>query len=683
MKRLLIFFATVISLNLTAQNVPRKEFNPASLVDEIFASQDLDISYQDLYENYLQLISNPLDLNTVTDEQLRSLYILKQDQINSFLKYRDEAGPFISVYELQSIFDSDTFYKIIPFVFVPDATQSFNKSIFNRILTEPNNYLLLRWGRTIEQQKGYSESASPTSRYAGTPDNFYSRFRTSRAGDFSLGFTLKKDAGEKIAWDPSGKYYGFDYLSFHLQTINKGKIKNLIIGDYQAQFGQGIALGSFFGIGKNGEAVNTMRRANLGFLPYTSIYEAGYFRGAAISYSLGKNLTLHSMVSSRGRDRSLQQDTVSSTTDYLSSFNYSGLHRSASELANRNAAMETNYAGVFQFKNHSLDAGLIFHQTQFSIPFQRSPSIYNQFAFSGNANANAGAFLNYNFNNFAFFSEFTQTISNGRALVAGVLASLTSKLDVSLVYRRFDKKFYSFYSNAIAENSIPQNESGMYWGWKYSFNKKYSIAGYFDLFNFPWLKYRSYSPSDGSEWLLRFNYRPSKTVYIFLQARQESKQRNTTTDTNLYLTANGTKQNYWINCDYSANARLSFRSRAQFSSYSIQGKTTYGNVLLQDVTYEIGRFSITGRYALFDTDDYDNRLYAYERDAWLAFTFPAYYGKGIRQYLMIQYRLNKRTDFWLRWGQTRYSNTGTIGSGGETISGDTRNDVKFQARIRF
>src|SRR5258708_11289007 len=120
MKRTLIVFAMTISLNLAAQDFPRKEFNPASLVDEIFAAQDLDISYSDLYENYLQLISNPLDLNSVTDEQLRSLYILKQDQINILLTYRKEAGPFVSAYELQTIFESDTFHKIIPFVTVPD-----------------------------------------------------------------------------------------------------------------------------------------------------------------------------------------------------------------------------------------------------------------------------------------------------------------------------------------------------------------------------------------------------------------------------------------------------------------------------------------------------------------------------------------------------------------------------------
>jgi hypothetical protein len=292
-------------------------------------------------------------------------------------------------------------------------------------------------------------------------------------------------------------------------------------------------------------------------------------------------------------------------------------------------------------------------------------------------------YLNYNFNNVSFFSEFTQTINNGRAAVVGVLGSLTPKLDMSLVYRKFDKNFYTFYSNAIAENSVPQNESGMYWGWKYSFDKKYSLAGYFDLFSFPWLKYRNYSPSIGNEWLARFNYRPSKTVYIFLQARQESKQWNTGATNNLYLTDNGIKTNYWINCDYAANAQLSFRTRAQFSSYSFAGKTTHGNVLLQDVTYQFNRFSITGRYALFSTDDYTNRQYVYENDAWLAFSFPAYYGKGVRTYLLLQYQLNKKVAMWLRWSQTQYTDRESIGSGGNTIVGNTQSEAKIQLRVKL
>jgi len=682
MKFCVIIFIAISFSQLFAQDFPRKDFNPSSLVDDIFSAQNSDVNYQDLYENYLQLVSNPLDLNSVTTEQLSSLFILKQDQINALLKYRDEAGPFISVYELQTIFDSNTFYKIIPFVTVADEAQRFNKSIFSRIVNEPNNYLMLRWERTLQQQLGYTEKASPSNKYLGSPDNFYARFRTSRAGDFSLGFTMKKDAGEMMTWNPSQKYYGFDYLSFHIQTLNKGKIKNLIVGDYQAQFGQGIALGSAFGIGKNGEAVSTMRRANVGFLPYTSLYEAGYFRGVALSYSLQKNITLHAMASYRTRDANLQQDTVAAS-DYLSSINYTGLHRTVNELNNRNAINEMNVASVLQYQNRSLDAGLIFHRTQFSAPLLRNPSLYNQYQFNGNENTNAGMYLNYNFNNVSFFSEFTQTINNGCAAVVGVLASLTPKLDMSLVYRKFDKNFYTFYSNAIAENSVPQNESGMYWGWKYSFNKKYSLAGYFDLFSFPWLKYQNYSPSNGNEWLARFNYRPSKTVYIFLQARQESKQWNTGATNNLYLTDNGTKTNYWINCDYAANAQLSFRTRAQFSSYSFAGKTTHGNVLLQDVTYQFNRFSITGRYALFSTDDYDNRQYVYENDVWLAFSFPAYYGKGMRAYLLLQYQFNKKIAMWLRWSQTQYTDRESIGSGGNTIAGNTQSEAKFQVRIKL
>src|SRR5260221_1255459 len=165
--------------------------------------------------------------------------------------------------------------------------------------------------------------------------------------------------------------------------------------------------------------------------------------------------------------------------------------------------------------------------------------------------------------------------------------------------------------------------------------------------------------------------------------REESKQRNTAVNNNLYLTENGIKRNYWINCDYAANERLSFRTRAQFSSYSIAGNVPRGLVLLQDMTYSFSRISITGRYAIFDTDDYDNRLYAYESDAWLSFTFPAYYGKGIRNYLLFQYRLTSKIDVWFRWGHTLYTDRNTIGSGGVIITGDTRNDVKLQAQIRF
>ncbi|MFM8742574.1 MAG: helix-hairpin-helix domain-containing protein, partial [Cytophagales bacterium] len=140
-----------------AQDNPRKEFDPASLVDEIFAMQDLNISYQDLYENYLQLLSNPYDLNKVTEEQLQSLYVLDIGQITALLRYRKEAGPFVSIYELQNVpnFSIELIQKISPFFMVVNPSASLNPTILHRISQNENNYFILRWARTLERQKGY------------------------------------------------------------------------------------------------------------------------------------------------------------------------------------------------------------------------------------------------------------------------------------------------------------------------------------------------------------------------------------------------------------------------------------------------------------------------------------------------------------------------------------------------
>jgi Helix-hairpin-helix motif len=680
-----IFLLMVCGHTSWAQSIPKKEVDLESFVDELLAVQDEDINYEDLYENLAQLLSNPADLNTITDEQLRSLFILNEIQIQSFIDYRNQAEPFLSVYELQNVegIDHDDFLKLAPFVDVPDVSSAINKTFLKRILHEKNNYLVFRYDRTLEEKKGYESDASQSGKYAGSPDKLYTRFRTSRPGDFSFGFTAEKDAGEKSSWKPSQRQYGADFISFHAQAINKGKLKNLIVGDYQAQFGQGLTLGSAFGIGKNSEAVTTVRRANVGFLPYTSLYEAGFFRGTAFSYSINKKITAHVMYSSRWRDGNVSLDTISEPVQIISSLSYTGLHRTTGEIENRNTVQEKNIAAVVSYKINTLDAGLIIHRTQFGSPLLRKPMLYNQFYFEGGKNTNVGGYLNYAYKNFSFFSEVSSSTDHGMGVTAGILASLAPSLDFSLHYRKFDRNFYTFYSNALAESTTPQNETGMYWGWKYVPNKKYSFSGYLDLFRFTWLRYRSYAPSEGSEWLFRFNYKPAKNIVLFLQAREETKVRNSTTNDNLYRTAPGTRRNYWINADYAVSTQLSFRTRAQFNSYSHQGATTHGMALLQDVTWSAGKLSISGRYALFDAADYDNRLYVYEKDVWLAFSFPAYYGVGIRNYVLLQYSLSKKVDVWLRWAHVRYTDRDTIGSGSETINGNIRNDVKFQMRLRL
>lgn len=682
MRFLVIFSLVAFTLNtVVGQEGPLREYDLEQLAERIFPIQDLDIDYGQLYENLAQILSNPIDLNKATADHFRSLYLLNENQISEILKYRDDQGPFLSVYELQAIpgIDPVTLELLSPFVTIGSQDQQ-SRSLLARILNEKNNYLLLRTSRTIESKAGYGNQNGSPANYAGSPDRIYSRFRVARASDFSIGFTVEKDAGEQLNLSPQNRYLGFDYNSFHLQAINKGKIENFIVGDYQVQFGQGLILGGGFGMGKGAETITTIRRSNSGFLPYTSINETGFFRGVAGSISLVKGLSLHSFVARNWRDGTA---TIDSTGSTLSAISSTGLHRTSTEISNRKTVLESNYGMVINYKKHNFEVGTVIHRTEFSIPVLRNATPYNQFYFQGNENTNASIYLNYNIKNISFFGEAAQTFGHGQALAIGTLASLTHSFDLALLYRNYERNFQSFYGNALSENSTAQNESGYYIGWKYKFDKQHTLAGYTDVFQFPWLRYRGYAPSNGHEWLARYAYQPNKEVLLYIQVREESKIRNNSGDVNLYQTDNGRRRNLWINADYTLNAHLSFKSRAQFSSYSFNSSFTKGFALIQDVNFRVKKFTLSARYALFDTDDYDNRQYVYERDVWLAFTFPFYNGVGIRNYVLVKYALNKKIDLWLRWSRIKYVDRDQIGTGNEMIDGNSANDVKFQARISF
>jgi hypothetical protein len=62
---------------------------------------------------------------------------------------------------------------------------------------------------------------------------------------------------------------------------------------------------------------------------------------------------------------------------------------------------------------------------------------------------------------------------------------------------------------------------------------------------------------------------------------------------------------------------------------------------------------------------------------------PAYDGVGLRDYVLLEYKINKKLSVWMRYSRTRYLNQNEIGSDVDTIAGNIRNDIKFQTLIRF
>jgi hypothetical protein len=92
---------------------------------------------------------------------------------------------------------------------------------------------------------------------------------------------------------------------------------------------------------------------------------------------------------------------------------------------------------------------------------------------------------------------------------------------------------------------------------------------------------------------------------------------------------------------------------------------------------------LTIRYALFDTDSYDSRLYAFENDVLYYYAIPSFYDRGTRVYGIFRYQFKKNFDLWVKYSQSLYNNRTTINSGLNEIQGNKKSELRIQLRLRF
>ncbi|CCG99614.1 hypothetical protein FAES_1604 [Fibrella aestuarina BUZ 2] len=662
------------------------------LFQELFPTQAEGIDYQTLFDNLAQLYSNPLDLNTATRDELAATYLLSERQLTSLLTYRAANGPLLDIAELQTIpdFDVSTIQRIRAFVTVRTATLIAN------LPSPSDHYVLTRYERVLETQKGFSEAIPskngtlPT-RYLGSPGGWYARYRNSRPGTYSIGLTLEQDPGEVFRWSPAMRQYGPDFVSFHAQIQRRGRWKNIILGDFQQQIGQGLMLSAGFSLGKNAETILTVRRPTLGARPYTSLSEYGYLRGLSATYALTPYLDLTLFAARNRRDANVALGKTPTDADVVTSFLTSGLHQTSGDLLDLRAVAETNLGGHLHFQRNSLQLGLTYLQTTFDKPIQKRDLPYNNYEFSGTQNRLVGLHGGYVWRNVNLFSEMAYssgslTDSGGLGAVLGTLVGISRRLDLAVLARHYDRNFHSFYANSFSESSRPINETGLYGGFKYSVYRKLTLSGFFDGFRFPWWKYLVDGPSGGFDYLLSATYAPNRQTRLALIFHDEHKQKNSPdSKTSPKALTETTRRNLALTADYSLMPYLTMRSRLQAGTfgYASAASSSRGFALVQDATYERGRWSLSGRIALFGTDDYDSRQYVYERDVLYAFSFPAYFDRGIRHYLLARYTASKHLDLWFRYARTDLTNQPDIGSDLDLISAPHKTELKLQARWRF
>ena len=665
-------------------------------------NEDENIDYTTLFDQLNYYYEHPINLNKREIKfDLEQLILLNQFQINLIINHKKKYGKFLNIYELQSLnsFSSNVIRKILPFVTVNENFDATHLS-FREMLEKGKNDMFIRYSRVLNNTRGQinlddsSWLNSPNSKTLGSPDNLYIRYRFKYQSHLSFGVTTEKDAGETLLGNSRANQLfeittprGFDFYSAHFFIKEIGKIDVLAFGDYHIQLGQGLTFWSGLAMGKSSNIMG-LKRSPVGIKPYASIDENLFLRGAAFSVNL-KKFKLLAFGSKKMLDANIVEDTVSQDGDIIvSSFQGSGIHSTIGEIKDKDAIEENILGTELSYENNFLKIGVIGAYTNYNGLLNRQLSIYNQFEFNQSQNLVNGFHYSIIKRNVNLFGETSRSLNGGIANLHGLMASLHPRLGISLLYRNYSRNFHSKFSNAISEGSRPINEKGLFAGIDFKLNNFWEISAYLDQFQFPWMRYQVNQPNSvGADGFFQIFYHPSKKLNIYTRLRHRNKPYNSEKITrDITSLSNINQWNLRFNINALITESIRIRNRVEYCNYSRTGNPKENGILvLQDITYKPkeGKLSFTARFALFDSDSYNSRIYSYENDVLYYFRIPAYYYQGARTYITTRYQFKKGIDLWIRWGNWLYTNRESIGSGLNEINGSSKTDLRAQIRFQF
>ena len=688
--RIYLSILALISACFTFAQSPEKQRIIEQRVEFIGETlEDSDIDLTTYFDDLFYYFDHPINLNSATSEELNRLHLLTDVQVLSILDYRSAYGDFITIYELGAIeeLDAKVIDLILPFVQVQEVKKDDFQ--WRNAIRYSRSEIITRYQNTLQEREGYIPkpdsvlAENPNRQYLGSSDRLYFRYRNTYRDRLSWGITAEKDAGEEFFRGTQRQ--GFDFYSGHIFARKIWKINALALGDYQVNIGQGLTMWSGFAIGKSADVMNGKRYAS-GLRPYTSVNESRFLRGGGINLQ-NQYLDFTAFASYKGLDANINnEDTISGFESSFTSFQISGLHRTPGEFEDKNSINESIFGGELAFKGNKFRIGLSGVYTQYDQPLIIDTSGYRKFKFNGDRLGTGGINYRYYVRKMTFFGETAMSDNLKLGTVNGLSWHVDPRLDLLFIYRNYDKAFQSLYSTAFGESSDNTGEKGFYVGAQARINKKLSVDAYYDQFDFTYYRWLTNDHTYGREFFGQINYRLSRNTSFYLRMRNKVSQRNTRDDTDgikgqVFLKKNTIRLNY----DQRISSQWSFKTRFEWVNYFYGDDKSRGILFFQDLKFRLRRIPMTfyGRYALFDTDNFDSRIYAYENDLLGVFSIPSYYYQGIRTYLMLKYDIGRRVDLWLRWGIFSYANRDTISSGLEEIQGSERTTIKAQLKIKL
>ena len=588
-RRIIICLGLCVAMATLGQDIRVED-----VLEDIFnqLSEDGDLAYEDIEEELLSIAENPMDLNEVTGEDLSRLMFLSDEQIDAILMYQYQHG-FRELYELQLI-DCLKDYEIrnlLPFVRVDslevkgERLEVKGKDLyFREVFHYAKHEMTLRAdARNIED-------------FDGDPMYGKLRYRFNYQNRVQAGVTAMMAAGDgRLAMGDRWDYGGY------IQLKDIGPMRTIVAGNYQANFGYGLVVGSPFKRGKSAYIQSTAT-TDEGLKKFSSV-------GDSYNYFHGVGATARVKWADLSAFYSLRQGKEDAWNHVV------GANATArwKKLKVGITAVETIEATSSQFRERS--------QASYSLEVKRR-----------DVSGAMGANVRYNWGKVDVWGEVaaSHTEQWGWGTIMGVRVNPISDLNLLAIYRYYSPEYENIYANALSSKTKINNEHGGYLGVEYNRLKNWQLSIFGDVWK------------EGYETMAQADFLSPKDYTMHMRLRAKKK--------NEIDTYSARWNGVWELGEWK------LKTQVDANMVYAKEKWSYGFSVFQDVEYRFVKVPIVLqlRAQAFDAREWNNRVYIYENDVLYAYAIPFVYGLGGRFWLNARYKINDTFAVYLRVSETVY-----------------------------
>lgn len=667
LRLLITMFAALSGTVATVYSQTSRETEWESVLETLLSDEDLSSdAREELSFMYESMYESPLNINTATREELAQLPFLTFEQIEDIHAYVYMHGPMLSLGELQltGSLDYETRKKLRLFVYAGDVPVKRQKLRLGEVLHDGHNEIVGRMDIPLYLRDGYRYHSPdeleryPNRAYLGNSLSHSIRYSFNWHNRIRFGITADKDAGEPFFKRNST---GYDFWSPYLYVKDFGLIKELVAGNFKAQFGYGLLLGGGFSTGKN-MALSSMDRTIQGLKPHSSTREYGYLRGAGLALGSG-HTTFTLLAAYTPIDATLRGDTA------IGSFKEDGYHRTELEWSKKNNTNLGTLAANVRYSYRGLRYGVTLLTEKLSLPYNG----LNRFT-------GLSADFALHRPRYALAAEFS--LLNGKA---SILASQTFRFrdgwTMNSVFRSYSPDYYSLHTNALAEGSV-QNETGLLMGLAHG-SRNLKVSGYIDLFIHPEPRYGASERSNGMDLRAEADLKLGRRDNLYATARLKSKQKDCGYTAQLEYCITGRYRLRWT---HECRGGAELKTQLYYARYDfIAEPISNGYALTQSYSKSLWNdcLDIDVTAAAFYTDTYDSRISVYESGLRYAYNFISLYGKGARIAATVRYNLGRGLQLSLKAGGICYLDRDEISSAQQRIASNHKEDISVQFISKF